>query len=243
MTRDRILVAIPAYQAAPFLGPVLDDCKTIAKEIGAALIVIDDGSTDGTSDLARDRGVEVAPHPFNQGKGSAIRTAHSIGMSRDVDAVVTLDADGQHLPRNIPRLLEEWRTRRADLIIGSRAHLFSEMVRRRRMANRFSASTISFAAGTPIADTQSGFRVYDRNFIRRVRFVSGGFAAESEMLVVASRLGLTIAEVPIDLGFVDGVATSHYRAVLDTLRIAGRVAMTAATLEARRVTRKNSTRD
>lgn len=235
MSRERLLIAIPSYQAASHLGGVLDDCLPVASELGASIIVIDDGSTDLTAEVARSRNVEVASHNANRGKGAALKTAHSLAMARDIDAVITLDADGQHLPRNIPVLIDEWRKSHSDLVIGSRRHLFDEMVRRRRLANRFSARTISLAAGIRIGDTQSGFRVYDRNFIRQVRFVSEGFAAESEMLVIGARLGLRITEVPIDLGFVDGVQTSHYLAVRDTLRIAGRVMLTTLTLEIKRV--------
>jgi hypothetical protein len=139
---------------------------------------------------------------------------------------VTVDADGQHLPSEIPKFLAAYRETGAELIIGDRSHLFGGMLPRRRNANMFSAWAISQCAGTRVTDSQSGFRLYAASLVGDVPIRANGFAAESEIIVRAGQLGRRVLSIPIDLGFVNGISTSHYRPLLDTLRIAGVVART-----------------
>ena len=139
--------------------------------------------------------------------------------SSDLDAVITLDADGQHLPREIPKFLIARAETEADLIIGGRAHLFHQMLPRRRMANRFSAWSISRCSKTNVTDSQSGFRLYSSDLLRKVHLRSDGFDLESEVIVRAGCDGFKVLTIPIDLGFVDGLSTSHYKPVKDSLRI------------------------
>lgn len=212
----RVLVVIPAYNAERTLGATLRPCLEHTRDV----VVIDDGSADGTAQVASEAGARVVRHPQNRGKGGAIKTAFAYAIEHGYDAVVTLDADGQHLPADIPKLLRAWEETGADLVIGSRAHLFGGMLPRRRMANRFSAWTISWAAKTHIADSQSGFRLYSARLMRTLVLRTEGFDLESEVIVRAGRAGLRIVTTPIDLGFIDGVSTSHYKPLKDTLRIA-----------------------
>ena len=137
--------------------------------------------------------------------------------------MVTLDADGQHLPEEIPILLQAAGSG-AELIIGSREHLFRQMSRLRSASNRLSSRVISTVAGLDLADVQSGFRLYTRNLVETVGFPESGFEAESAVIVRAARRGLRIVAIPVRLGFADGRTTSHYRPVIDSLRIAGAVA-------------------
>ncbi len=219
----RVSLVIPALNAERTLPGVIASCLEYDPDGRDAIIVVDDGSTDATSRLAREAGVRVVRHASNRGKGEALRTGFELALRDKADAVVTMDADGQHIASEIPRLLRAWEEHAADLVIGSRASLFEEMVGRRRIANRFSARSISMFAGVRVRDSQSGFRLYTRRFLTEVDYESHGFAAESEMVVVSGRKGLNIVETPILLGYVDGIGTSHYRPVMDTLRIAGRV--------------------
>jgi glycosyltransferase involved in cell wall biosynthesis len=218
------LILIPALNAEPKIAALVE--QSIAT--GHAVVVVDDGSADATAALAESAGARVLSHPVNRGKGAALRTGFGWALANGYSAVITLDADGQHLPSEIPRFIEVWRDRGADLVLGSRRHLFSGMVMRRRMANRFSGWAISLAAGFRIDDPQSGFRLYGRRVLEEIPFAGDRFDAESEILVRAGRLRLRVLEIPIPLGFVDGVMTSHYRAIVDTLRIAWRVIRTAA---------------
>ena len=132
------------------------------------VLVVDDGSRDGTASAARATGAEVHVLPNNRGKGAALRAAFDILFSNGFTGVVTLDADGQHLPEEIPRLLEA--AGDADLVLGTRDHLFGEMSALRRCSNRLSSRAISWAAGQPVSDVQTGFRFYARELIERTGF-------------------------------------------------------------------------
>jgi len=181
--------------------------------------VIDDGSTDDTARRALGAGAEVIPIGSNHGKGAALRRAFAILFERGFEAVLTLDADGQHLATDIPALVDGW-ARGADLVLGTREHLFSDMAPIRKISNRVSSRLISFAAGQPLRDVQTGFRVYSRRLIQETGFPESRFDAESSVVVRAARLGFTLAFVPISLGVVDGRATSHYQPIVDSARIA-----------------------
>jgi glycosyltransferase involved in cell wall biosynthesis len=214
-----IPVAIPAYQAAGTIADVVRRARRFAERV----VVVDDGSTDGTAGAARAAGAHVLSHSRNLGKGRALATALDSLFAEHHAQVVTLDADGQHLPEEIPKLVGAARAG-ADLVIGSRYHLFARMHAIRRFSNRWSSRLISAAAGHAIADVQSGFRLYSRHLYDAVGLPEPRFEAESAVLVRAARLGFTVTTVPIELGFVDGRSTSHYRPVMDSLRIFGAVA-------------------
>ena len=216
----RVAVAIPAYQAAATVGDVVRGARRLYDDV----LVVDDGSSDHTAERAAAAGARVLRHGRNLGKGRALRTAFDDLFDRGFDAVVTLDADGQHLPEEIPRLLRAaGEDGGADLVIGSRAHLFERMHPMRRTSNRSSSRAISFFAGQMFEDVQSGFRLYTRKVIDRAGFPEPRFEAESAVVVRAVRLGLEVRCVRIALGEPDGRATSHYRPLVDSLRIAGAV--------------------
>lgn len=216
------IIVIPALNAEPYVAAVVE----AALPHRYPVLVVDDGSSDQTGEIARSAGATVLRHERNRGKGGALKTGFEWALGRNAKAVITLDADGQHLPAQVPMFVQRFRDSEADLIIGSRDHLFGGMLPRRRAANRFSAWAISIASGVHIPDSQSGFRLYSSRLLREVEISANGFDAESEVLVRAGRAGYFIESIPIDLGFVNGISTSHYRAVADTLRIARRVALT-----------------
>ncbi|HET8796781.1 MAG TPA: glycosyltransferase family 2 protein [Thermoanaerobaculia bacterium] len=220
MSNPEIVAIIPALNAERTLAKVVDETRRQIETV----VVIDDGSSDRTGDAARAAGAIVLHHDVNLGKGAALKTGFAWALERGVAAVITLDADGQHLPGEIPKFLAAWRADAPDLLIGGRAHLFAGMLPRRRNANRFSAWCISKAAGVRVTDSQSGFRLYSAKLLRAIQLRTDGFDMESEIIVRAGRRGFRIVTIPIDLGFVDGVATSHYKPLMDTLRIAWTVA-------------------
>lgn len=211
---SRVAATIPAYQAAPSIGGVVSRTRGLVAE----LLVVDDGSNDGTAEEARRAGAEVVSFAENRGKGCALRYAFELLFARGASAVITLDADGQHLPEEIPKLLAH--AGEADLVIGGRELLFAQMSRLRRTSNRLSSTAISFAAGTRLGDVQSGFRLYTRRLVETTGFPERRFDAESAVVVRAARRGLRIVSVPVRLGFADGRLTSHYRPIVDSLRIA-----------------------
>ena len=222
---SRIAAAIPAYQAAPSVGQVVRGTLPLIPEV----LVLDDGSTDATAEEARRAGARVVSFPRNRGKGAALAAAFADLFGRGFDAVVTLDADGQHLPEEIPKLFAAAEEQQADLVLGIRDHLFAEMSAVRRASNRLSSRAISFAAGQCFTDIQTGFRCYSRRLVEGVGFPGARFEAESSVVVRAARRGFKVVTVPVRLGFADGRTTSHYRPLLDSLRIAG--AVTRARLE------------
>jgi glycosyltransferase involved in cell wall biosynthesis len=210
----RTAAVIPAYQAERWVAGVVSGTL----EQLEAVLVVDDGSSDATAQTARAAGAEVVRLPTNQGKGAALRRGFEEWLARGMDAVVTLDADGQHLPAEIPRLLAA--ASDADLVLGSRDHLFEDMTGLRRRSNALSSRAISFAAGLSLPDVQTGFRLYTRRLLEAVPVREDRFEAESAVVVRAARRGLRVRCVPIELAFADGTRTSHYRPLIDSLRIA-----------------------
>jgi glycosyltransferase involved in cell wall biosynthesis len=224
---EKYLVAIPAKNAEKSIGNVVSEARRVVPNV----LVVDDGSSDRTGEVARTAGATVVRHEVNRKKGAALKTAFDHALKNGYTAVITLDADGQHLPSDIPNLIAVYEQEQADLVIGSRAHLFEGMVPRRRRANRFSAWAVGFAAGAKsVDDAQSGFRVYSDDFIRQIHGKSDGFDYENEVIVRAGRAHLKIVMAPINLGFIDGVSTSHYKPVQDTLKIFWTVSRTAVGL-------------
>jgi len=210
------IVLVPAYNAARHLPSVLDRLARVHPP--AATIVIDDGSTDDTALVARKAGVRVEAHGVNRGKGHALIAGFR--ALRDFDAVVTLDADGQHKPEDLPRMMAALSG--ADLVVGARVRT-GAMPPHRRFGNALSAGFLTWLAGTPLPDVQSGYRVHRRAVLDALglsgvplaagavsppAFRSTGYGFESEILVAAARYGFTIANVPIEAVY-EG-APSHF---------------------------------
>ena len=211
-----ITVVIPAYNAQRYVANVIVEARKQLEPV----IVVDDGSKDSTGAVAEAVGATVLRHDENRGKGAALKTAFAWALDNGYEAVITLDADGQHLPSEIPKFLDQYARGREDLIIGGRSHLFEHMLPRRRNANRFSAWCISKFSGVEVTDSQSGFRLYSARLLRGLKLRTDGFDLESEVIVLAGRRGFKIVTIPIELGFVDGIGTSHFKPLKDTLRIA-----------------------
>jgi glycosyltransferase involved in cell wall biosynthesis len=217
-----LAAVIPALQAAATVGAVV---RTARRHVGR-VVVVDDGSTDRTASVALEAGAEVLRHERTHGKGAALRAAFETLLPArnpvpSLQAIVTLDADGQHDPDDIPRLVEVYHRERPAVVIGSRAGDFGQMRRRRRAMNRFSVASLRVFAHLDLPDSQSGFRLYDALFLSRLRLHGARYEAEMEALLQAAAAGLPIRSVPIHLPVVDGQASSHYRAFPDTFRIIG----------------------
>jgi glycosyltransferase involved in cell wall biosynthesis len=160
------------------------------------VIVVDDGSTDQTSRVAADAGAEVLRQLPNQGKGAALRAGFRRALDEGVQAVVTLDADGQHAPASIPGFLAAWRDHAAPLVIGQRD--FRRMPLSRRVANVLGTWVFSWAVGRHIPDNQSGYRLIARPLLPALLdSTERGFEFEVEMITLAIRAGLAIDWVPI----------------------------------------------
>jgi glycosyltransferase involved in cell wall biosynthesis len=186
----RVLVLIPAWNEETRIGPVIEEAKE-----HLPVLVVDDGSTDETAEVAEASGATVVRHDENRRKGAALRTGFDWAMERGYDAVITLDADGQHDATEIPKLLEAFEANAGELIIGERS--FSEMAWPRPVTTRLGAWMLSLALGTRVTDNQSGYRLLTRHFIENANLTSAGFEMEVEMIWEAVRLGMAIGWVPI----------------------------------------------
>jgi glycosyltransferase involved in cell wall biosynthesis len=178
------------------------------------VVVVNDGSTDGAPDGVRRDGFQVLDHPVNQGKGAALRTGFAEAIRRGASGVVTLDADGQHDPAWISRLLEA--AVQADVVVGSRMKDPGPMPWLRVAVNRFTSAVVSLLAGTRLTDSQSGFRWISAPVLRAVPLESRRFDAESEILIKAARLGYRIREIPMPALY--GSELSKVHPIRDTLR-------------------------
>lgn len=210
----RVAVVIPALQAAKTIGDVV--AGTRAALPGAQIIVVDDGSDDGTGAEARGRGAMVLTHPRNRGKGVALRTGIARACADGAAIIVTLDADGQHPPAEIPHLLAPIAEGRADLVLGARDRNGTMPVGR-RITNWVSASLASRIGGQPVLDAQTGFRAFTRALAEHVQPAGDRYEYEASFLLDALRAGYRIAsvEVPTIYG-----SPSHFRYLRDTWRMA-----------------------
>lgn len=183
------------------LIPAYNEERSVAVVVRGTLphlpvLVVDDGSTDNTAASARAAGAEVLIQRPNQGKGAALLAGFAYALARDFQAVVTLDADGQHDPAEIPAFLEAYAAHQADLIIGKRD--FRSMPPVRRASNTLGTRILSWALGQPIADNQSGYRLVSRRLMEALRQPQErGFEFEVEMLVTCLMNGFRLEWVPI----------------------------------------------
>jgi glycosyltransferase involved in cell wall biosynthesis len=191
MSERPILALIPAYEEAPRIGAVVGAARQYLP-----VIVVDDGSTDATSDRAREAGATVIRQEPNAGKGAALRAGFRHALDAGAPAVVTLDADGQHDPAEIPAFLERFAERRAELIIGQRD--LGAMPPLRRLSNRVGGLALGVALGRSVPDNQSGYRLIGRTLMRALLDSDEqGFEFEVEMIARCLALGLPIDSVPI----------------------------------------------
>jgi glycosyltransferase involved in cell wall biosynthesis len=209
----RVGIVIPAYQAATTIGDVVAGARTIPD---ATIFVVDDGSSDGTAEAGRGTGATILTHPRNRGKGVALRTGIARALATGAELVVTLDADGQHAPADIPRLLAPIVAKQADVVLGARRR-GATMPLSRRFTNWLSASLASRIGGQPVSDAQTGFRAFTREVAERVQPVGDRYEFEANFLLDALRAGFRVAsvEVPTVYG-----PRSHFRSLTDTWRMA-----------------------
>ena len=186
-----LLALIPAYQEGPRIAAVVERTRTFLP-----VVVVDDGSSDDTAARAEAAGALVLRQVPNAGKGAALRAGFRHALANDAPAVVTLDADGQHDPAEIPRFLAAFEAGRPELVIGRRN--FRTMPPVRRLSNTLGGMVFSAAVGRRVADNQSGYRLIGRRLMTALLDSrETGFEFEVEMIARCIALGLPIAEVPI----------------------------------------------
>lgn len=187
----KYMVIIPAYNEAKHIYQVVKLARRYMP-----VLVVDDGSTDNTASLAKAAGADVLRQTPNEGKGAALRAGFLYALEQGCEAVITLDGDGQHDPREIHKFLQNYISRPADLIIGHRN--FRRMPFSRRLANTTGRWLFSWAIGLAIPDNQSGYRMLSRSFIKKLLdSTEQGFEFEVEMLVICLKEHFDLAWVEI----------------------------------------------
>ncbi|MBI4552633.1 MAG: glycosyltransferase family 2 protein [Candidatus Latescibacteria bacterium] len=207
-------LVVPAYNAASTLPRLLAEAGQFVEP--RDLLVVDDGSTDRTAAVCHAAGVEIQRHPCNRGKGAALQTGFRWAIQRGYPAVITLDADGQHDCRDIPRFIDAAVSEQADLVIGSRMDRPDGMPWARQLSNRLTSRIISWRVGQRIRDSQSGYRLIRTTVLQTVPLVTSRFQTESELLIKAALRGYRIRAIPIRSVYVS--PASAIRPVIDTWR-------------------------
>jgi len=210
----KICAILPAYNEGRRVAEVVREVRAA----GAAVAVVDDGSTDGTAAAAREAGATVLEHIRNRGKGMALFTGFEWAREEGYELALTMDADGQHAASDIPAFLAAWRRTRAPVIVGNRMGEAAKMPWSRRLANRRMSKTLSKLMRQWVPDTQCGFRLYHRSAFPTEAPARGDrrFAAESAELLRLALAGFRIESVPVQTIYADERSKIH--PVRDALR-------------------------
>ncbi len=201
----KVLAVIPAYNEGKKIGTVVEDTLKYCD-----VLVVDDGSIDNTGNIAERQGASVVRHAQNKGKGDALITGFTYALEHGYDAVITLDADGQHHPAAIPKFLEK-AEESYGIVIGARD--FEKMPPLREISNKLTTLLLSWRTHQPIGDSQSGYRLIKTEVLEGIEFTTRGFTLESELLV---RADCKIGHVPIETIYAG--EKSHIKNVSDTIK-------------------------
>jgi len=202
----RLAVVIPAYNEAKTIAEVVKGAAKYAEEV----IVVDDGSTDGTAFVAKAAGAYVIRHPTNRGYGAALGVGITTAAMNGADVIAYLDADGQHDPDDIPKVVAPILRKDADLVIGSRflkKESKEKIPKYRTVGQKALNLATNVTSENGISDSQSGFRCITREAVYKMDLKDDGMGFSSRMILEANRLGLRIVEVPIEVRY-EGLETS-----------------------------------
>jgi glycosyltransferase involved in cell wall biosynthesis len=211
----RTCALIPAFNEAPHIAKVVAGVRQYVAEV----VVIDDGSGDGTAGIARAAGATCLQLPENRGKASALRLGIVFAREHNFTHVITLDGDGQHLPEDIPVILRVAEETGADLVIGARRFDRALMPRARYFSNTIGSRLASALVGCDIRDSQSGFRLFRLDKFDGTKLRSRCYELEMEILIKMARAGCTIAHAPVHMVYGDGHMRSKMKPVRDTVRV------------------------
>ncbi len=190
------IALVPAFNAELSIGELLARLKRTASSL--RVLVVDDGSTDRTNEIAAMAQSTIVRHETNRGKGAALQTGFDrIRQLSDIDFILTVDADLQHRPEDIPELFAAQRASNADIVVGRRSRIGTGMPIARILSNTITSALVGLRTGSRISDSQCGFRLIRRQVLDRVRLESSGFEAETEFLIKSARQGFRIEFAPV----------------------------------------------
>ena len=200
----RVLLVIPVYNEAASLPQVLAAVRTLWP---GEVLVVDDGSTDATPDIARREGVALVRHPDNRGYGAALLSGFAWGEKQGYHWGITMDADGQHEPAFLSKFTDRIEATQADIISGSR-YLDPRLSRGpspedRRWVNRAITALLRELTGYPLTDAFCGFKAYRLAALRKLTLKERGYAFPVELWIKAAHVGLTVEEIPVPLIYYD----------------------------------------
>ena len=215
-TDFRWCVLIPTYNNAGKVAGVIEGVRALTEHV----LVVNDGSTDSTAEILASLGVDTVTHDVNRGKGQALRTGFSAARSRGFTHAVSLDADGQHHPSDLPAMIEEARRYPDAVVVGARDMAAAGVPERNAFGGRMSDFGMKMLTGIEVRDSQSGFRVYPLRLVEGLRCWSTRFEFEVEILARANHAGATIRNVPIGVTyFPEDERVTHFRPLWDTIRL------------------------
>ena len=200
MSQPLVVACIPAYNEEKNIASVLVRVKKYVDQI----IVCDDGSVDLTSQIAENMGVLVIRHDTNRGYGAALNTLFNNAIKLGADIIVTLDSDNQHDPTEIPKLIETMETENLDIVIGSRFLGNITSIPGYRKVGIQLINTLTSSGTSQVFDSQSGFRAYRAEALKKMNFTEQGFGQTTESLIKANQLGLSIGEVATSVHYPEG---------------------------------------
>ena len=207
LSQSKILVAMPAYNEEKYIGSLVTKAREYADEV----LIVDDGSTDGTSEVARLAGATVIQHKENKGYGAAVQSILAEAKRISPDILVLLDADSQHNPGEIPRLVEPI-SQGFDLVIGSRKLLRDNIPLYRRIGQGVISYFCYILSGEKLSDSESGFRVFSRKAVGMLELREDGMSVSAETIAKAAEKGLKITEIPISITYTrDGSTLNPVR--------------------------------
>ena len=200
------LVVIPAYNEAPVIKDVIENAQKVfktSKNYKIDIVLINDGSSDETSNNAKKTGVKVIDHVLNSGAGGATLTGLSYARQNNYDIVATMDADGQHSPNDVLNGIKYLTKNKQDLVIGSRLINSDGMSKTKVLGNKGLSFITKILFGVNVTDSQSGLRVYSKNAIENLDWKSTGYEFCSEMIWRANQANMKISEYPIEAIYTD----------------------------------------
>jgi glycosyltransferase involved in cell wall biosynthesis len=215
--KTNIAVIIPTFNNEGTLGSIISGCKALSYD----LIVVNDGSTDSTPDILRNfTDITVISFDVNRGKGAALLAGLRYAAGKCYTHAVTIDSDGQHMPEDISLLIDASLKEPDMLWVGSRNLSASNMPGKNTFANRFSNFWFRIQTGIKMEDTQSGFRIYPLKPIENMKFISGRYELELELLVRYAWKTRCVRNIPVRVIYMpEGERVSHFRPFRDFFRI------------------------